>query len=271
MPFQIDHDYHIHSRLSSCSRDPEQTTERILQYARENGLSRICVTDHYWDSSVSGATPWYAPQNFDHIAQSKPLPQAEGIEFLFGCETDLTLDLTLGMPCSRAADFDFIIIPTTHLHMKQMIDLTGEESAEEEIEKRAAAWVRRLDAVLDMPLPFGKIGIAHLACPLICRTSREMYLETLRRIPEADLQHLFLKAAACGCGIELNQSDMSFAEEEADTVLRMFRIAKACGCKFYLGSDAHHPSEFANTKAIFARAVELLGLEESDRFLPCKI
>ena len=39
MKFQIDHDYHIHSKLSSCSRDPEQTNERILQYAKENGLS----------------------------------------------------------------------------------------------------------------------------------------------------------------------------------------------------------------------------------------
>ena len=38
MRFTVDHDYHIHSTLSSCSNDPAQSTERILQYAKDNGL-----------------------------------------------------------------------------------------------------------------------------------------------------------------------------------------------------------------------------------------
>ncbi len=267
MKFQIDHDYHIHSYLSSCSRDPEQTTERLLQYARENNLSRICVTDHYWDAAVPGASSWYQPQDFAHISQSKPLPQETGVEFLFGCETDMDKHFTLGMPLSRADDFDFIIIPTTHLHMQHMVDLTGEESLEEQVARRAVLWVRRFDAVLDMPLPFWKVGIAHLACRLICKLSREAYLETLRRIPDSEMERLFRKAAVRGCGIELNQSDMSFSDDEADTVLRMFRIAKACGCKFYLGSDAHHPQNFDKTREIFGRAISLLALDETDKFI----
>jgi histidinol phosphatase-like PHP family hydrolase len=60
---------------------------------------------------------------------------------------------------------------------------------------------------------------------------------------------------------------MSFKDEEADRVLRMFRIAKECGCKFYLGSDAHHPKTFESTDRIFSRAIDLLGLEESDKFV----
>ncbi len=31
--FKIDHDYHIHSQLSSCSNNAEQTAKAILQYA----------------------------------------------------------------------------------------------------------------------------------------------------------------------------------------------------------------------------------------------
>ena len=88
----------------------------------------------------------------------------------------------------------------------------------------------------------------------------------LELLPSPELERLFSKAAKLGCGIELNQSDMSFADEEADRVLRMFRVAKSCGCKFYLGSDAHHPENFAKTKAIFERAVALLELQESDKF-----
>jgi histidinol phosphatase-like PHP family hydrolase len=89
----------------------------------------------------------------------------------------------------------------------------------------------------------------------------------LDAISESDMRRLFCRAAELGCGIELNHSDMSFKYEEADRVLRMFRIAKECGCKFYLGSDAHHPSTFESTDRIFSRAIDLLGLEESDKFV----
>ena len=84
MDFKFDHDLHIHSKISSCSNHPEQTTENILAYAKKNGLTAICLTDHYWDERVAGPSGWYAPQNTAHIKAALPLPQAEGIRFLFG-------------------------------------------------------------------------------------------------------------------------------------------------------------------------------------------
>lgn len=263
MKFKIDHDYHIHSHLSSCSRDPQQTPDRILQYAKENGLSRICLTDHYWDSAVDGASQWYRPQDFDHIAKAMPLPQDEEVEFLFGCETDMDKLMTVGIPATRFDEFDFIIIPTTHLHMTGFT-ISNEDA--ESNERRAQLWVERLDALLHKSLPFGKIGLAHLVCGLIKRESREEYLNVLSLIPDAEMERLFTMAAELGCGIELNQSDMSFGDDEADVVLCPFRIAKSCGCKFYLGSDAHHPTEFKKSKGVFERAVTLLDLKESDKF-----
>ena len=56
------------------------------------------------------------------------------------------------------------------------------------------------------------------------------------------------------------------APENRDVVLRPFRIAKSCGCRFYCGSDAHHPGSFENCRAIFERAIDRLGLQESDKF-----
>ncbi|MBQ2667576.1 MAG: PHP domain-containing protein [Clostridia bacterium] len=262
MRFIVDHDLHIHSQISSCSRDPEQTPTRLLRYAQENGLNTICLTDHFWDETVEGASEWYAPQNFAHISAAKPLPQAEGIRFLFGCETELNRFLTVGASRARMDALDFIIIPTTHFHMR------GYTLFEDELmtaETRAAAWVRRLDAVLNMDLPFHKVGLAHLTCGLIA-PERETYLQVLSLLPETEMQRLFTKAAALGVGIELNASDMDFADDEAETVLRPYRIAKACGCKFYCGSDAHHPQTLDRAKAIFERAVDALGLLESDKF-----
>ena len=263
MKYRIDHDYHIHTFLSSCSRDPLQNAQRLLQYAKENDLSSICVTDHYWDSAVEGASSWYAPQNFDHISEIKPLPQADGINFFFGCESDMDKHLHIGLPKSRFADFDFVIIPTTHMHM---VGFTVPEEAKTDLARKASLWVSRLDALFAMDLPFEKIGIAHLACGLIHKYDRGEFLSVLDRILETELERVFSKAAVLGCGIELNQSDMTFADAEADTVLRIFRVAKSCGCKFYLGSDAHHPADFADTKAVFTRAVDLLELTENDKF-----
>ena len=117
-----------------------------------------------------------------------------------------------------------------------------------------------------MDLPFEKIGIAHLACCLIANKSREDFLEVLSLIPTSAMEALFTKAASLGVGIELNQYDVSCTEEEIDTVFRMFRIAKACGCKFYFASDAHHPGDFKKAKERFERAVDILGLTEDDKF-----
>lgn len=260
MKFVVDHDYHIHSRLSSCSRHPEQTPARLLQYAKDNGLSKIVITDHYWDSAVPGASKWYEPQNFEHIAQSKPLPQADGVEFFFGCETDMDRFMTLGLPQSRFEDFDFIVIPTTHMHMK------GFTIAEEDYcvdERVAKLWVERFDALLQKDLPFHKIGVAHLSCSLMNKTSREAYLHTLDLIPSCEMERLFTKAAQLGCGIEINTE---FSETEADRVLRMYRIAKGCGCKFYFGGDAHGPDQFEDFLAFGKHVVDLLDLQECDKF-----
>ena len=260
MKFQIDHDLHIHSCLSSCSRDPEQNAESILEYAKRCGLHTVCLADHYWDREIPGPSDWYLPQDYDHIVKSLPLPQAEGHAFLFGCESEYRADGVLGMPVSRMVDFDFVIIPTTHMHMSGFtITLEDKESNQ----RRAAAWVRRLDGVLDLDLPFHKIGIAHLACHLI---NKQGHLEVLDLIPTEEMERLFTKASQRGCGIELNASDFGFADEDAERVLRMFRVAKSCGCRFYLGSDAHHPKQLDGAIPRFARAIDLLGLTEDDKF-----
>ena len=263
MRYRFDHDYHIHSNLSTCSRDPEQTTQRILQYAKENGLHTICLTDHFWDATIPGASNWYVPQNYSWISQAKPLPQTEGVEFLFGCETEIRKDLVLGLAQENFSKFDFVVIPTTHLHFK---DFTIALEDMDSLERRKQLWLQRLDAILDMPLPFHKVGIAHLTCGLTVPKDREGFLSLLHALPGEELERLFNKAAEKGVGIELNAADMSFADGEADCILRPYRIAKACGCKFYCGSDVHQQVHFSDCKEIFDRAINMLNLQESDKF-----
>lgn len=260
MKYIVDHDYHIHSHLSSCSKDPMQTPERILKYAKDNGLKKICLTDHLWDDAVEGASGWYAPQNCAHVSEALPLPQADGVEFVFGCETELDKHLTLGLSPQSFERFDFIIIPTTHLHMK---DFTIEANAT--LEQRAKAYVRRLDKILDMDLPFHKIGIAHLTCHLIAREPQGAFITVLDMVSDSEFTRLFTKAASLGVGIELN-FHTGYPSEEMERILRVYRIAKKCGCKFYLGSDSHTTRDLDKSYQRLCEMVELLELEESDKF-----
>ena len=263
MNFRFDHDLHIHSKISSCSADPKQTNEAILAYAKKNELATICLTDHYWDERVEGPSDWYAPQNTEHIKAALPLPQAEGIRFLYGCETDMRADMTIGISKERFDEFDFVIIPTTHMHMKEF---TVPKEAAGKPDALARLWTDKLDALLAMDLPFHKIGIAHLCCYLIGGGDDTLYQNTMAALKDADLKRIFSLAAKKGVGIELNKGDFSFSHGAREDILRVFGIAKAEGCKFYLGTDSHHPEGFDGAADCFATAIRLLGLTEKDKF-----
>jgi len=263
MKFTYDHDLHIHSHISACSNDPEQNNERILQYAKENNLKTICLTDHFWDSVVPGASSWYSFQNYEHISRALPLPQDKDIRFLFGCEAEYDKHMTVGISKERMDSFDFIIIPTTHFHMT---DFTISAEDSESPEKIAKVWIKKLNHLLEMDLPFKQIGIAHLTCGLIAKP-KENFIKTLNAIPDKEMGIIFKQAAKLGVGIELNSDDMSFKHAEPEIILKPYKIAKECGCKFYCGSDAHHPATFETAKSIFERAINLLELNETDKFM----
>lgn len=198
----------------------------------------------------------------DRKSAARPLPQAEGIRFLFGCETEMNRFHTIGISKKCIDEMDFIIVPTTHFHMKDYT-LFAEQIATPQT--RAAAWAERFAYLLHQDLPFRKMGVAHLLCSLICR-DRPVFLETISALSDDTLHSLFRRAAEVGIGIELNSGDCTYADEEAEIVLRPFRVAKEEGCKFYCGSDAHKPAELDKAKARFQRAVDALELEESDKF-----
>ena len=264
MKYVFDHDFHIHSQISSCSRDPEQTNERILKYAEDEGLHTIVLADHFWDETVPGASKWYSTQDYAHICQAKPLPQSDKVRFLFGCETEFDRNMTLGCSRERMEELDFIVIPTTHFHM------TGFTMTEEMLatpQTRAVAWIDRLDALLAQDLPFNKIGLAHLTCPLIWSKDREKYVATVDAISVPDMHRVFAKIAKLGCGVEINSADMRYSEEEKEILLRPYRIAKEEGCKFYLGSDAHHPAGLENARKWFECGIDALGLTEEDKLI----
>ena len=259
MKFVIDHDLHLHSQLSSCSRHPEQTAENLLRYAKENGLRHLCLTDHFWDDAIPGANGFYQPQNYPHVAQALPLPTDSDVVFDFGCETDFDKHMTLGVNRETLDKFRFVIVPTSHLHMTGFTI----EPDENGIRERAELYMRRNHALLDLDLPFAKMGLAHFTCGLLDRNCEGSRDDIINAIGDDAFEKFFVRLAASGMGLELN---LPLEDCTNEAVLRPYRIARACGCKFYLGSDAHTPDGLKEAMARFTAIVDALDLTEDDKF-----
>ena len=81
-------------------------------------------------------------------------------------------DYTIGIAPQNFKRFDFVIIPTTHLHFT---GYTISKEQSETVQGRVDTWINKLEALLSMDLPFHKIGIAHLASTLIGKNKEESY------------------------------------------------------------------------------------------------
>lgn len=262
MKYIIDHDYHIHSFLSPCSRDPEQNPERILRYGIENGYKHICLTNHLWDTPQEGLYLDPPNQKYSYLSQALPLPQADGIQFHFGCETDMDLNFVLGIGKEIFDKLDFVIISTTHL---QLTGKTIREGAT--LSERAELYIKRLEKVLESELDFSKVGIPH---PASNHASPENpFNELFDLIGDENVRYIFKKVAESGAGVEINSFDFNFNNKSSahiNAILKFYGILRECGCRFYMGSDAHHPDTLDRAYQSFETAVNELGLTEAEKY-----
>lgn len=260
MRYIADHDFHIHSTVSRCCHDENQTPEAILNYAKENGFKKICLTNHFWDEKVMSEAEWIDEHNFSYVSSVLPLPQDDNTQFLFGCETDMDFNNVLGVGNERIDAFDFIIVATTHLHLDGNTVKTQIKTPEE----AAFHWIDKIENLLLKDLPFKKIGIAHLTTGHILKNRTA---EVLSLISDSTLYSVFNECSRKGAGIELNVKTINMTDEQKEIFLRPYIIAKECGCKFYLGSDSHKASALACAKENFEDVITQLNLKETDKFL----
>lgn len=269
MRYLVDHDFHIHSGGSMCSGDPNQTPARILQYAVDEGFAAVALTDHFWDETVpmpkGGWGPdFYTSQNWPHISKQLPLPQKEGVRFLFGAEVDMTLDDTIGISPQRLEKLDILLLSLSHFHMT---DFTISAADAATPAGRAQVLLDKLEVLLERDLPWHKIALAHLTGPKLSGGDPDAHCEILRLVQGERLTALFRKAATLGVGIELNTATFNFgSEEEREAVTAFYAHAKACGCKFTFGSDAHGPQQFLPHRERGQATADALGLTEEDIF-----
>lgn len=269
MNYQIDHDLHCHSHLSLCSGDPEMNPRTILSHAQQEGYVMQAITDHYWDEALPGANNWYAAQDTAHIRSDLPLPGDTGdVKLLFGCETELRHDGVVGISREKMEDYDFIVIPPNHLHIRDMTNPGLEHTAE----NLAEYFTRRLELLTGLDLPWHKVGIAHLNFIYDGDASRH----ALDLMDPDRLLPVFRDLAGKGVGIELNsacfEEDPAGWETVADSHLRLFYMARDAGCKFYCCSDCHKYSLLTDPahslETVLRPVIDRLELTEDDKFRP---
>lgn len=260
--FSLLHDIHCHSYLSVCSSDPACTAEAVFRQAQEWGYDTLCLTDHLWDDDVPGASDFYAPQNIEHVLSAKPYARSEGgMRCLLGCETEYVGGGKLGLTREHFDLFDFVVIPPNHMHMKGFVRPEGVVTAAQ----MAELYTSRLEEISALDIPMEKVGIAHPNCSLLFAEGR--VTDVIRLMDEDRLQNVFATFARRGAGIELNAFDFSEMNVDADACLRLYRIAKQNGCRFYAASDGHSLPEYEGVRKNLPAVVEALGLTEADRYL----
>ncbi len=257
----IDHDMHVHTALSACCSDATATPANILQRARECGLRTIGFADHLWDRACPGASPWYVPQDLDHVLQIRgQLPPAvDGLCVRCGCESEYGGPGKLGIGAAGRARLDFVLLPMSHFHMRGFI-VPADLAQPADI---AALLVQRFNEVVALGLAD---GIAHpfLPCGHVDKVDAVIGL-----IPDDTFRRGFAGAARAGVSIEITLGffpGCGAGEKEGfhdGTFLRVLRLAKAEGCCFHFASDTHSLAGVGGVKKL-APYVEALGLTPGD-------
>ena len=267
------------------------------------GISNHCWDERAPFPVSSSRSAWYYAQSLAFAMQVKTqIPEdTHGVRVLIGVETEYCgMYDALGMTPEGARQLDYLLVPHSHTHMRDFVmpqfpDLvTARENAAEKLEKatgvspeRAAALaaaipdeelgpfmpenrtdqaaflrdflVKSFDGLMenkDFKTICGMIpvSVAHPFQPVGSGRLRE---EILAGIDDGTFCRLFEKTAALGAGLEINGN---CADPQ---LVRMNRLAKACGCRFTLGSDTHSAEGMSGIFKTEA-ATEAAGVTQDD-------
>ncbi len=130
---KILHDIHTHNVFSSCCGDNAASTVNYLNRAAELGLTTFGLSNHIWDERVKGGSYWYRQQKIVKAEEAKNAfsKAPAGLRALFGAETEYYAhrDL-LGMSAEGASHFDYLLVPHSHLHMRNEVMAEFPEATE---------------------------------------------------------------------------------------------------------------------------------------------
>ncbi len=257
---EIHTDMHIHTTLSFCCHDPEQTLENIAAKMKEKGFRKIGICDHFWRNPAVKPNGFYAPQTGDAILSLKKSADNSGfpLQFLIGAEAEMVAPGIFGVDRAFKEQVDFIALPTDHFHITDFVKQPPDDSP------RGIAV-----HMLEFFISGAKSGLADiLVHPLLpLGKSMEQYDRIIESLSDAELFDAWSIAAENHAAVEINTACL-FCGRYAkmfsrDTIRRTHELAKKAGCKFTIGSDSHESGGFIGYEEAAAFCGEV-GITEAD-------
>ena len=302
---EILHDVHTHNYLSSCCGDNTATAVSMIEQAKKTGLKLIGFSNHTWDESIPLPAPssFYKRQSMAFEMQIKSqIPESlEGIQVLVGAETEYCgMYDVLGMGKEAALQLDYLLIPHTHVHMRNFVmpatdDVKRARAALAEMfakvegvsaERAAAIAASYPEKELEPFMGEKTVDYVKFVSDFMVESFRSLMnnetLKTYSDLIPVSVAHPFQPVGSAPLHGDMLRliSDNTFGDlfEMAAArgigleinnrcknpeVVRWICIAKECGCKFTFGSDGHGKDEMKNVFDV-AACFEQAALTEHD-------
>ncbi len=113
-------DLHTHNNISMCCTEEAATAAAFVEKAAAEGIQVLGISNHCWDSCMPGAFWGYPPQNVEWCLKIREqLPEDTGdVKVFIGIESEYKgMTDELGISAEGALQFDYVLIPHTHMHM----------------------------------------------------------------------------------------------------------------------------------------------------------
>ena len=257
------HDLHLHTGLSVCSPPDTRPADYAALCAQE-GLRVLGFSNHAYLPAVLEKRGHPGVTTAAYLSSLRPqLEEAAsyGVRLLLGAEVEIFPRTGPSLPPEDAAGFDYVLLAASHIFNQawayEGFDLSDADKVRRVLVDRFLAACR-----LRYPCP---VGICHPLYPICCPWEQEV----VDGLSDACLNECFSAAREAGFSIEihvcLTRPGTARNEEGlSPSYLRLLAAAKACGCTFHFGSDAHTPGAFAGHHAPLWRAAELCGITGED-------
>lgn len=265
---KIKHDFHIHTDLSLCARK-SATLDNYIEISKKLGLEKIGIANHFWDSNVDAGKDFfrdefYKVQNFEHILKIKPeidKVNSEDLKIYFGGEAEYApMYRDISVSEEVAEQLDFLLVSNSHTHM------TMPKEYYKPYQSHVDFMIQAYEDIINSKVSRYITAVAHPFEAVCCPYDMEILINM---ISDDTFKRLFDKTANKEIAFELNIAYMrdrnkSYQDIEQGAQIRMFRLAKECGCKVIFGSDAHDMGGHKRYDELTKVFIDLLELKEGD-------
>ncbi len=253
------HDLHVHTRPHSPDAHWRATLPAMLKKAARNGVSIVGLANHYFPTTDF--------KIFQKLRLEIPKKAPPDMTVLIGAEL-CVLDSSgrLNLSEAEAAQLDFVLAGPHHFK-QHWVDQPPQGDAVDFVQHQH----QMLLGAVKNPLVH---GLAHPWVINIQHAPRRwgfMPASFLAAWTEDHFIELGEAARAHHTAIEIGMGIHLMAEYQGDLFWKKYcrglQILKACGVKFYFGSDAHHLHVIARIDWL-APTLETLGFTPADIISP---